>query len=251
MGALHSGHLALIKRCVAENDVCVVSIFVNPTQFNDQNDLLNYPRSLQADCELLKKSGCRLVFAPEAEEIYPEPDTRQFDFGQLDQVMEGRFRPGHFNGVAQVVSKLFDIVQPDRAYFGEKDFQQLAIIREMVKQLNDTVEIIPCPIVREPDGLAMSSRNARLSAAERAEAPVIYRTLSGSVALKRSLSVEALKQWVADRIDASPLLRVEYFEIVDGLTLQPIEEWADSGCPVGCIAVFCGAIRLIDNMKYE
>ncbi|GHS90942.1 pantothenate synthetase [Bacteroidia bacterium] len=251
MGALHQGHIELVKRCVAENDTCVVSIFVNPTQFNDKNDLLKYPRTLDADCELLKQAGCTYIFAPPAEEMYPEPDTRQFDFGLLEKVMEGALRPGHFNGVAQIVSKLFDAVKPGKAYFGEKDFQQLAIIREMTRRMNYRIEIIPCPIVRESDGLAMSSRNTRLNNKERQEAVLISKTLFESRKLKDRIPVEKLKEWVIETINKSPELKVEYFDIVDGNTLQSISSWKDSSFKVGCVAVFCGEVRLIDNVQYD
>lgn len=250
MGALHNGHIQLVKRCVAENEFSVVSIFVNPTQFNDKNDLIKYPRTLEADCKLLEETGCNLIFAPSVEEIYPEEDTRQFDFGQLDKVMEGQFRPGHFNGVAQVVSRLFDAVTPDNAYFGEKDFQQLAIIRQMVKMLNYPIQIHPCPIVREGSGLALSSRNARLSADQLAAAPVIYETLLQSKEWKKTMSVEAVKAKVIDTLNADSHFRVEYFDIVDGLTLQSLCDWSESDYIVGCIAVFCGEVRLIDNIVY-
>ncbi|MGL4805285.1 MAG: pantoate--beta-alanine ligase [Bacteroidales bacterium] len=250
MGALHNGHIQLVKRCVAENEFAIVSVFVNPTQFNDQNDLLKYPRTLEADCKLLEEAGCSLVFAPSVEEVYPEQDTRQFDFGQLDKVMEGEFRPGHFNGVAQVVSKLFDMVTPDNAYFGEKDFQQLAIIRQMVKQLKSPVEIHPCPIVREESGLAMSSRNTRLTPEQLAEAPKIYQTLLTSKAMKETKSVAEVKAWVINELNKNEFFRVEYFDIVDGLTLQSLNSWSESGYAVGCIAVFCGEVRLIDNIIY-
>ena len=251
MGALHAGHIALVNRCVAENDVCVVSIFVNPTQFNDKNDLLKYPRTLEADYKLLKAAGCSIVFVPEITEIYPEPDTRIFNFGHLEQVMEGVFRPGHFNGVAQIVSKLFDIVQPDKAYFGEKDFQQLAIIREMTKQLQLNTIIVPCLIVREKDGLAMSSRNARLNAFERESAGKISETLFKSRSFAGKIPIMELKQRVIEAINKVPVLRTEYFEMVDGNTLQPVSTWEDSDYIVGCIAVFCGEVRLIDNIKYK
>ena len=251
MGALHAGHVSLVNRCVAENDICVASIFVNPTQFNDKNDLLKYPRTLEADCELLQAAGCSIVFAPDATEMYPEPDTRIFNFGKLEQVMEGIFRPGHFNGVAQIVSKLFDIAQPDKAYFGEKDFQQLAIIREMVKQLQLNVEIVSCPIIREKDGLAMSSRNARLNLSEQEYAGKISETLFKSRSFAGRIPVAELKQQVMDTINNVPALRTEYFEIVDGNTLQPVSNWGNSDYIVGCIAVFCGEIRLIDNVKYN
>lgn len=250
MGALHNGHIQLVKRCVAENEFSVVSIFVNPTQFNDKNDLIKYPRTLEADCKLLEETGCNLIFAPSVEEIYPEEDTRQFDFAQLDKVMEGQFRLGHFNGVAQVVSRLFDAVTPDNAYFGEKDFQQLAIIRQMVKMLNYPIQIHPCPIVREGSGLALSSRNARLSADQLAAAPVIYETLLQSKEWKKTMSVEAVKAKVIDTLNADSHFRVEYFDIVDGLTLQSLCDWSESDYIVGCIAVFCGEVRLIDNIVY-
>jgi pantoate--beta-alanine ligase len=250
MGALHSGHIELVKRSIAGNDFSVVSIFVNPTQFNNSNDLLKYPRTLEADCELLEKVGNDLVFSPSVEEIYPEPDTRQFNFGKLETIMEGEFRPGHFNGVAQVVSRLFDIVQPDKAYFGEKDFQQLAIVRALVKQLNLDLQIIACPTVREKDGLAMSSRNVRLNSQQRKEAVCISQTLFESKKKKKEYSVDALKQWVMKQINLQSELEVEYFDIVDGLTLQSIQNWEDTDYPVGCIAVFAGEVRLIDNISY-
>jgi len=250
MGALHQGHLELVKRSVLENDVSVVSIFVNPTQFNDANDLLKYPRTLEADCDFLRAAACNYIFAPDVKEIYPEPDTRQFDFGNLASVMEGRFRPGHFNGVAQVVSRLFDIVKPDKAYFGEKDFQQLAIVRELVRQLNLNLRIIACPIVRENDGLAMSSRNRRLNENQRKQATVISKTLFESKEKKTLLSVSEVKQWVIDQLNIVSELKVEYFEIIDGFTLQPVEKWEDTNYPAGCIAVFAGEVRLIDNVNY-
>lgn len=251
MGALHAGHASLVKRCVEENDVAVVSVFVNPTQFNDKNDLIKYPRTLDADCELLGSVGASFVFAPSVEEMYPEPDTRVFSFSPLDTVMEGKFRPGHFNGVAQIVSKLFDAVQPDRAYFGEKDFQQLAIIREMVKQLHYNLEIVGCPIVREEDGLALSSRNARLSTVEREIALNISKTLYKSRTFAADHSVEETLQFVESEIGKVQGLQLEYFEIVDGNTLQSIANWDDTTYAVGCITVFCGEVRLIDNIKYK
>jgi len=251
MGALHPGHLELVRRCMAENDICVVSIFVNPTQFNDKNDLLNYPRNFNKDFQLLEKAGCYCVFAPSEEDIYPEPDIRVFDFGELACVMEGQFRPGHFNGVAQVVSKLFEIVQPNRAYFGLKDFQQLAIVRDLVRQLKLNVEIVPVPIVREYDGLAMSSRNTRLNQSQRKEAANISRILKESNSLRKSYTVSELIIWVRDQINQSPELEVEYFNIVNGFTLKPINNWEDTEYPVGCIAVFAGDVRLIDNIAYE
>ena len=251
MGALHEGHASLVRYAVAENEIVVVSVFVNPTQFNDKNDLLKYPRTLEADCELLEKEGADYVFAPTVEEIYPEPDARQFSYAPLDTVMEGKFRPGHFNGVCQVVSKLFMMVEPDMAYFGEKDFQQLAIIREMVKQMNFPLQIVGCPIVREEDGLALSSRNTRLSAQEREFALNISKTLFRSKEYAASHTLEETQRFVEDSIASSEGLQLEYFEIVDGLTLQRIENWEDTDYVVGCITVFCGEVRLIDNIKYK
>ena len=251
MGALHAGHASLVKRSVNENDVTVVSVFVNPTQFNDKNDLVKYPRTLDADCKLLESCGVTFVFAPSVEEIYPEPDTRRFSYAPLDTLMEGAFRPGHFNGVCQIVSKLFDIVKPHCAYFGEKDFQQLAIIREMVRQMKFDLEIVGCPIVREEDGLALSSRNARLSAEERENALNISRTLFKSRTFATTHSVSETQKMVEDAIAAAPGLRLEYFEIVDGNTLQKVGDWNDTSYVVGCITVFCGEVRLIDNIKYK
>ncbi len=250
MGALHGGHASLVKRCVTENDAAVVSVFVNPTQFNDKNDLEKYPRTLEADCCLLQQCGAAFVFAPSVEEMYPEPDTRQFSYAPLDTVMEGKFRPGHFNGVCQIVSKLFEAVKPDRAYFGEKDFQQLAIIREMVRQLKFPLEIVGCPIVREEDGLALSSRNARLSAEQREQALQISKTLFASRDYAKTHTVAETQQFVEEAIAAAPGLRLEYFELVDGNHLQKIANWEDTTYPVGCITVFCGEVRLIDNIKY-
>ena len=251
MGALHEGHASLVRRAVNENDVVVVSDFVNPTQFNDKNDLLKYPRTLEADCELLEKEGAAYVFAPSVEEVYPEPDTRQFSYAPLDTVMEGKYRPGHFNGVCQVVSKLFMMVEPDKAYFGEKDFQQLAIIREMVKQMNFPLEIVGCPIVRESDGLALSSRNARLSEEERLQALSISKTLFQSKEYAATHTVEETQKFVEDGIAAAEGLELEYFELVDGTTLQKISTWDETNYAVGCITVYCGEVRLIDNIKYK
>ena len=250
MGALHDGHMSLVRRSAGENDECVVSIFVNPTQFNDKNDLQTYPRTLEKDCGLLEKAGCTIAFAPSVEEIYPEPDTRVFRLGPVAEVMEGPRRPGHFNGVAQVVSKLFDIVNPDNAYFGEKDFQQIAVIREMVKQLNLPVNIVSCPIVREEDGLAMSSRNTRLTPEQRRKAPIIARTLKESITFASARSVKEVVDYVIRTINSVPEMEVEYYEIVDGSSMQPVREWADTTCPVGCITVYCGNVRLIDNIAY-
>lgn len=251
MGALHDGHLSLVRHCTVENDICVVSIFVNPTQFNDKKDLANYPRTLDADCALLEPMGCDYVFVPSDKEIYPEPDRRIFEFGPITDVMEGVFRPGHFNGVAQVVSKLFQIVEPDNAYFGEKDFQQIAVIKSMVNLLKLPVRIVSCPILREKDGLALSSRNIRLTPNQRHIAPIIAATLKESTNFVSSKSVEDVIIWVIQKLDNLPQLRVEYYEIVDSLTLQPINSWNASDEPIGCIAVFCGEVRLIDNIKYK
>lgn len=249
MGALHKGHISLVQQSLNENDLTVCSIFINPTQFNNKSDLLKYPRTLEADLNLLQEAGCNLVFTPAVEEIYPETDTRVFDFGNLDKVMEGKYRAGHFNGVAQVVSRLFDIVQPNKAYFGEKDFQQLAIIKSLTLQLNLPVEIVPCPIVRENDGLAMSSRNKLLSPAHRKSSTLISKTLY--IALqKKSVPLEELKTWVKQTINSDKNLKVEYFEIVDFDSLHSLSNWADSKKPIGCIAVFAGKVRLIDNIRF-
>jgi pantoate--beta-alanine ligase len=249
MGALHQGHLALVRQAVSENKQVVVSIFVNPTQFNDPKDLKNYPKNLDADLRKLEDTGCDIVFAPAVEEIYPHPDHRRFDFGPLDQVMEGKFRPGHFNGVAQVVSRLFAIVKPDRAYFGLKDFQQVAIIKKMTAMLQSPVEIVSCATVRESNGLAMSSRNQLLTEEEREQAAHIYKTLTQAAKLKSEKNVIDLKRWVVDEINNNSFLTVEYFEIVDNENLQPVASWKNAGAATGCIAVFCGKVRLIDNIQ--
>ncbi|MGD9555491.1 MAG: pantoate--beta-alanine ligase [Mangrovibacterium sp.] len=251
MGALHAGHLSLVERAGIESDYVVVSIFVNPTQFNDPNDLIRYPKNLERDLSLLEPTACRLVFAPEADAIYPEPDTRRFDFGQLEQVMEGRFRPGHFNGVAQVVSKLFDLIGPDKAFFGLKDFQQIVIVKAMVKKLNLPVEIVSCPIIREEEGLAMSSRNERLTPRQRKNAAHIYRTLREARNKARQMNVNELCRWVVEQIDANEDLKTEYFDIVDDETLQRVKSWDEPVNKVGCIAVFCGDVRLIDNLAFN
>ncbi|GAB1450596.1 pantoate--beta-alanine ligase [Draconibacterium sp.] len=251
MGALHNGHLSLVKQAVAETDVAVVSIFVNPTQFNDSKDLERYPRTLDADLKLLEKTGCHMVFAPGVNEIYPEPDNRKFNFGPLETVMEGKHRPGHFNGVAQVVSKLFDIVKPDKAYFGLKDFQQLAIIKNMVVQLDLPVEIVPCSIVREESGLAMSSRNELLSADERKNAAIISETLFKAKELAGEKSVKELEKWIVETINKNKYLSVEYVDIVDDIQLQPVKNWGEKVVKVCCVAVFCGKVRLIDNIVFN
>ena len=252
MGALHEGHLTLVRQCVAENEVCIVSVFVNPTQFNNKADLEKYPRNVEKDAQLLEKAGCAYVFAPSADEMYSADElenTFEFDFGGMDRLMEGKFRPGHFNGVVQVVSKLFKLVQPDKAYFGKKDFQQLAIIHRMVRLMHFQVEIIDCPIVREASGLAMSSRNERLSAAERDTAANIYRILNESRNLTDKMSPGELTQWVTDEVNNAGGLSVEYFDIADRETLITIDRWQPES--IGCIAVFCGEVRLIDNIEYN
>lgn len=254
MGALHKGHLSLVKNSISNNDITVVSIFVNPTQFNNPNDLASYPRTVEKDLELLQTVGCDVVFAPEADDIYSksETDSRfEFDFEGLDKVMEGKFRPGHFNGVVQIVSKLFDLVRPDRAYFGEKDFQQLAIIRLMTRRYNLPIEIVPCPIVREDSGLALSSRNSLLKDNEKQVASHIYAVLNESRQFVPQTEVEELKQCVIAAIEQKPELKVEYFDIVDGHTLKSIGKWDESDYVVGCITVFCGNVRLIDNICYK
>ena len=251
MGALHKGHLSLVKEARKHCDVVVVSIFVNPTQFNNPDDLKTYPRDLDKDVKMLEELDVELIFAPTVKEMYPEEDTRQFDFGNLDKVMEGKYRPGHFNGVAQVVSKLFDQVTPDKAFFGEKDFQQLAIIRRLVKDLKMPVDVVGCPIVREPDGLAMSSRNMLLTPEMRKNAPVIAETLSESLNFAPGKTVKETIDLVTEKINNTGELEVEYFEIVDGDTLQAVENWDDSNYIVGCIAVFAGKVRLIDNVTYK
>ena len=251
MGALHEGHASLVRKSVSENDITVVSIFLNPTQFNDPKDLERYPRTLESDCAILEECGAQIAFAPSVGEIYPEPDTRQFSYPPTDSVMEGARRPGHFNGVCQIVSKLFMITDPDRAYFGEKDYQQIAVIRRMVEDLKFRVDIIPCPVIREADGLAMSSRNTLLAPDEKAIAPNIYRILKESKSL--GLTVSETREWVVSNINEIPGLEVEYYSIVDGDTLADIEDWSDSTSVVGCITVYCGKtpIRLIDHIRYK
>ncbi|MDE5838116.1 MAG: pantoate--beta-alanine ligase [Paramuribaculum sp.] len=250
MGALHAGHMSLIERARKENDIVVASVFVNPTQFNNPDDLKTYPRTEKADCQLLENAGVDIAFIPTVEEIYPEPDTRVFELGPVAEVMEGAMRPGHFNGVAQIVSKLFAMTQPTRAYFGEKDFQQIAVIRKMVELEGFDLEIVPCPICRESDGLALSSRNVRLTPAQRAIAPAIAKTLESSIDWAKSHTVEQTKRYVIDTVNSFPHMNVEYYEIVDGKTLQPIQSWEQTAEPVGCITVFCGDVRLIDNIRY-
>jgi pantoate--beta-alanine ligase len=255
MGALHAGHASLVKRACKENDVCVVSVFVNPTQFNNKEDLLKYPRNIAKDAELLADLGVHFVFAPSPEEMYNPEEMEQtfvFDFAGLDQVMEGKMRPGHFNGVVQVVSRLFDLVQPSRAYFGEKDFQQLAIIHHMVERSSmaeryTNLQIIDCPIIREDSGLAMSSRNERLSQEEKETAVAISKTLFASKEWAKSANVKEVQQQVINTINSVEGLEVEYYEIVDKNTLQPTDKWENA---VGCVTVYCGPVRLIDNIRY-
>lgn len=253
MGALHAGHASLIRRSVSENDITVVSDFVNPTQFNDQNDLLRYPRTFEADCQLVEAIGADYIFYPSVEEMYPEADTRTFSYPPIDSVMEGPRRPGHFNGVCQIVSKLFYAVNPDRAYFGEKDFQQIAVIKAMVADLKIPVTICPCPIVREADGLALSSRNALLSADERNLAVNISKILFASKEFALAHTVDETLAFVVDSINAHEGLEVEYYEIVDGDSLQKVSSWNESDSIVGCITVYCGQlpVRLIDNIRYK
>ena len=253
MGALHAGHISLMNRARGDNDIVVASVFVNPTQFNNPTDLETYPRTEEADCRVLESAGVDYAFIPSVEEIYPEPDTRVFDLGEVAEVMEGAMRPGHFNGVAQIVSKLFAWVNPTRAYFGEKDFQQIAVIRRMAKLEGFNFEIVACPIVREADGLALSSRNVRLTPEQRAIAPAIHAVLSDSIAMAGAgKSVEEVKKSVISQIDAKPQMTTEYYEIVNPLTMQPAESWmTPDGPAVGCITVYCGDVRLIDNITYR
>lgn len=253
MGALHEGHASLVKRSVNENDITVVSVFLNPTQFNDKSDLERYPRDLDADCRLLESVGADYVFAPTVDEMYPAPDNRHFEFPPVSTVMEGAKRPGHFNGVCQVVSRLFYIVRPTRAYFGEKDWQQIAVVKQLVKHIGMNVQIVECAIVRDADGLAKSSRNALLAPDERAIAPAIFKALKASVEYAKTHTVQETHEKVISDINSVDGLEVEYFSIVDGNTLQDVESWDASPYIVGCITVYCGKtpIRLIDHIKYK
>ena len=255
MGALHEGHASLVKRSVKENDITVVSVFLNPTQFNDQGDLDRYPRTLEADCKLLEDCGASYCFAPSVDEMYPTPDERHFEFPPVSTVMEGAKRPGHFNGVCQVVSRLFYIIRPNRAYFGEKDWQQIAVVKQLVKfiGMSDSLQIVECPIIRDEDGLAKSSRNSLLSKDERAIAPAIFKALKESVEYAKNHTVKETHDKVVADINAVDGLEVEYFEIVDGNTLQDVVNWDDTSYVVGCITVYCGKtpIRLIDHIKYK
>ncbi len=250
MGALHEGHISLIKRSLNENDISIVSIFVNPTQFNDPEDLRNYPRPLDKDLRMLEKHGCNYAFVPSDKEMYPEKDKRIFDFGQLEKTMEGQHRPGHFNGVAQIVSKLFDLIPADRVYFGLKDFQQLAIIKELVKRESRPVRIIGCPVVREPDGLAISSRNKLLSPEERKHAALISQTLYKARKLAEVKSLDEVKEFVVSTINSDPLMQTEYFEIVNEDDLSEAKLWDNKRNKIGCIAVKTGMVRLIDNVNF-
>ena len=253
MGALHEGHASLVQRSTKENDVTVVSIFLNPTQFNDKDDLKRYPRTMDDDYKLLKECKVDYVFAPSEKEIYPVPDTRRFEFPPQSTVMDGAKRPGHFNGVCQIVSRLFYIIKPDKAYFGEKDWQQIAVIKRLVPYIGSTTQIVECPIIRDADGLAKSSRNTLLSADERLITPKIYQVLSESLAYAQDHTVEEVRNYVESGINSEEMLNVEYFEIVDGNTLLPVDSWNDSPYIVGCITVYCGRtpIRLIDHIKYK
>jgi pantoate--beta-alanine ligase len=248
MGALHKGHITLVEKAKDENDIVICSIFVNPIQFNNPDDLIKYPRTLEADLEMLREAGCDLVFTPSEKEMYPVPDRTIYDFGELDKVMEGRFRPGHFNGVAIVVRRLLEIASADNAYFGEKDFQQLTIIKKLVHDFALPVKIVPCPIVREPDGLAMSSRNQRLLPEERAVAPLIFNSLQKAADSFSFFTPEGVKQMITEDFEQNPMFRVEYVEIVDMDSLKPVNDWNDSKNFIICVAVFLGQVRLIDNM---
>jgi pantoate--beta-alanine ligase len=252
MGALHKGHISLVEEALRQTDSVIVSIFVNPTQFNDLIDLKNYPRNLSKDLELLSVyPKLEVVFAPEVDDIYPKKDKRVFDFGNLDKVMEGAYRPGHFNGVAQIICKLFDLVKPHKAFFGQKDFQQVTIVKNIVKQFKFNVEIVSCPIIREADGLAMSSRNQMLTPLEREHAATISQVLFEAKRKASEMDVENLKEWTIFTLNKDPLIRVEYFEIVDFLELRSIKSWSQPGGKVGCIAVKIGKIRLIDNLIFQ
>ena len=250
MGALHAGHLALAEQAKKENDLVVCSIFVNPIQFNNPEDLNKYPRTLETDLEQLRSIRCDAVFCPNEKEMYPGHETKVYDFGHLDKVMEGRYRQGHFNGVAIVVKKLFDIVEPHRAYFGQKDYQQLQIIKALVRKEAMDVEVVSCSTVREPDGLAMSSRNARLTPSQRKEAGKIYRALQAAREMYPGHAVSTIEKWATQEINASPELETEYFQIVDAETLLPAGNDSPGNDLVACVAAYAGQVRLIDNMKF-
>jgi pantoate--beta-alanine ligase len=248
MGALHEGHLQLMRRAKEENDLLACSIFVNPIQFNNPEDLEKYPRTLEEDKKKLSEVGCDILFSPSVDEMYPEEVTRRYDFGALDKVMEGKFRPGHFNGVAVVVDKLFRIVKPHTAYFGEKDFQQLAIIRKMTEMEGHDIAIVPCPIAREEDGLAMSSRNARLSNSEREKAPFIYKMLLHTKELSLTQGPAEVQKIITDLFEKQAGFRLEYFEIADTSNLQTVRSWNEASGIIACVAAFLGPVRLIDNL---
>ena len=248
MGALHPGHISLVERARLENDIVLCSIFVNPIQFNNPDDLKKYPRTLESDLEMLKAAGCDVVFIPSVEEMYPEEVIKSYDFGKLADVMEGAFRPGHFNGVAIVVKKLFDIALPHRSYFGEKDFQQLQIIKALVEIENMDIEIVPCAISREADGLARSSRNERLTPEMRETSPFIYQMLKQAKSMATTKSAEEIKAFIEINFEAHALLKLEYFSIASGADLQPVSGKISEG-DMGFIAVFAGNIRLIDNIQ--
>lgn len=249
MGALHEGHLSLMRRAKTENDLLVVSIFVNPIQFNNKNDLQKYPRTLETDSRMLKEVDCDILFTPDEKEMYPEPIEKTYDFGPLADVMEGKFRPGHFNGVAIVVKRLFDIIGPARAYFGEKDFQQLAIIKKLVEIEKLDVEIVPCPIVREEDGLAMSSRNRLLTPEQRKEASFIYKTLQEAKLRRQHICANPLRQMIINLFEGNEHFKLEYFDIVDDKNLQSINGWNNKVGTIACVAAWLGDIRLIDNIR--
>ncbi len=249
MGALHEGHLSLIRRACEENDKVVCSIFINPIQFNNKEDLENYPKTLESDINLLQENDCDILFLPDNDEMYPKPDTTTFDFGHLDKILEGKFRPGHFNGAAIVVKKLFEIIEPHKAYFGEKDYQQLVIIKAMVKKFSIPVEIIPCQTVREKDGLALSSRNLRLNESEKSIAPEIHKILSEAKSKASKSNPENIRQWVISKVEMHPGLKLEYFEIVDPHTLITVDTPLKGQKYIAKIAVFLGKIRLIDNIE--
>jgi len=249
MGALHQGHISLVEKAISQNDMSLCSIFVNPTQFNHTEDLDKYPDQLDADLTLLEKTGCDVVFTPSKAEVYPEGFiAKSYDFGNLDKVMEGKTRPGHFEGVALVVSRFFDIIRPQKAYFGEKDFQQLAIIRSLASQNYKRIEIIPCPTLREAGGLAMSSRNLLLDENYRSAAPRVYQRLLHVKKQANTKSISELKQWIAQEFKQDPDLKLEYFEISDLDSLQSSTQWSDYQVHIACIACFAGSVRLIDNI---
>jgi pantoate--beta-alanine ligase len=250
MGALHLGHLSLIGKSLLNKDMVVASIYVNPSQFNDPNDLKNYPRDIEKDLQMLESEGCNIVFIPDDREMYPEPDTRVFDFGIMERIMEGTHRPGHFNGVAQIVTKFFDIVQPYRAYFGQKDFQQLAIIRKLVSDMNYPIEIIACPIIRESDGLAMSSRNQLLTPEHRNAAPLIYKTLKAAKAMAGKADLNEINSYVQSTFNSNTYLKLEYFQLVETSSLKPVGFLSLKQPITACIAVKAGGIRLIDNINF-